>query len=269
MKSGSGWLTRSFESNNPYTMNYNAEMSSPKVKDAFLNLINEVQVNEHSADTLMIYFLQKLLEDRNRQQIELTVPCDLHIEEIIRILYRHFTGEYAGRGAARLPVLAIYSAYQQMIVEIERYKDYKLKPLESHTAADSRTGSIGDIEIENAKGGIFEAIEVKHDQVITREMVFLSYEKFKREEIDRYYLLTTFNDYNATNDVIDEIRKTENKHECQVIVNGVMQTLKYYLRLLRSTNDFIRNYVGLLETDPALLYIHKEKWNEIIEDENR
>ncbi len=45
-----------------------------------------------------------------------------------------------------------------------------------------------------------------------------------------------------------------------------MPTLKYYLRLLTNTFEFIENYVNLLEDDNSLKYEHKERWNKLISE---
>jgi len=53
-------------------------------------------------------------------------------------------------------------------------------------------------------------------------------------------------------------------HGCQVIVNGVYTTLKYYLRLLGDQNNFINAYVDLLKSDDSIKFEHKKAWNDII-----
>jgi len=41
-------------------------------------------------------------------------------------------------------------------------------------------------------------------------------------------------------------------------------SLKYYLRLLSDTSEFIEKYVNLIENDTALKFEHKKEWNNII-----
>ena len=41
------------------------------------------------------------------------------------------------------------------------------------------------------------------------------------------------------------------------------QTIKYYLRLLKSTNDFVNAYTELLAIDEDINYEHKVAWNAI------
>ena len=61
-----------------------------------------------------------------------------------------------------------------------------------------------------------------------------------------------------------EINNIKRIHGCHVIVNGIVTSLKYYLRLLNDTFDFIEKYVILLENDTSIKFEHKEKWNEIV-----
>ena len=45
---------------------------------------------------------------------------------------------------------------------------------------------------------------------------------------------------------------------------GIMSTLTYYLRILENTGEFIDNYANLLQTDEAVKFEHKQKWNELV-----
>jgi len=68
------------------------------------------------------------------------------------------------------------------------------------------------------------------------------------------------NDINDINRLREEFLRSNG---CEIIVNGVYETIKYYLRLLRSTNDFIIRYTELLEIDQDLDYEQRLSWNEI------
>jgi hypothetical protein len=63
-----------------------------------------------------------------------------------------------------------------------------------------------------------------------------------------------------------EIERIKNIHGCHVIANGLTHSLKYYLRLLSDTSEFIENYVNLIENDTALKFEHKKQWNIIISE---
>jgi DNA (cytosine-5)-methyltransferase 1 len=143
-------------------------------------------------------------------------------------------------------------------------------PIESHTSADSRSGKIGDIDIIDENDRAFEAVEVKHGIVITLQLVQDAYSKFKTAPVNRYYILSTANypDKVEWDKIQDEIQKIKNVHGCQLIVNGIMPSLKYYLRLLNNTFEFVNNYVTLIENDTALKFEHKENWNRLISEMN-
>lgn len=87
----------------------------------------------------------------------------------------------------------------------------------------------------------------------------------KRVVCDRYYLLTTADMSKADRTPIEEeIKSIARKHGCQVIVNHVYTSLKYYLRLLSDPSDFIERYVNLMKNDENVKYHQQAAWNEII-----
>lgn len=61
-----------------------------------------------------------------------------------------------------------------------------------------------------------------------------------------------------------EIELIAKDHGCQIIVNGIIPTLKYYLRLITSVETFVEDYSGLVEQDKELQAIHKIQWNNIL-----
>ena len=261
----SGWLTRSLEQSQPYTLDYLGAVTPKKLKTSFLNIFDIIENKKVNANASLIYLFQGLVSIRNsNSELKLANPVNLSIGVIISHLNEHFTSNYQSSGASRLPVLAIYSSYKQMIGEIGRYKKCKLKPLEAHTSADRRSGAIGDIEIVDEDQNVFEAVEIKHNIKITSNMVNEANIKFRSAPVKRYYLLSTDETIKNDNTITDEIIKISQTHGCQVIVNGVMDTLKYYLRLLNNPDDFIRHYVDLLEKEDAIKFEHKQKWNDII-----
>jgi len=62
----------------------------------------------------------------------------------------------------------------------------------------------------------------------------------------------------------DEIQRISKIHGCQVIVNGVYSTLKYYLRLLNDPVEFVDSYVEAMKTDETIKYQHKTMWNDVV-----
>ena len=261
----SGWLTRSLEQPHPYTLDYPGKIKPQETKRAFLQLIDQVQCQGLSAYEILKYVFKLLIKQRDDQNIELAKPHSLSIASIIKLLEKHFTFHYTTHGASRLPTLAVYAAYQCMMAQVARYNGKLLCPLESHNAADSQSGRIGDIDVNNKNGSAFEGVEIKHEIPITTQLVADAYEKFKVHNTDRYYLLTTANmdaaDWESIEKEVARIRKI---HGCQVIVNGVYTSLKYYLRLLNDPAEFIDKYVELLKQDETVKFQHKTAWNNLI-----
>ena len=260
----SGWLTRSLEQKVPYSLNYSGAIRPKALKTAFLEIIDYINMGIN-LDEVLSYLFQGLIIKRNSHQIDLAKPLNLPIATIVSLLSNHFHASYSSEGASRLPVLALYAVYQCLIQETRRFQGKELLEIQSHTSADSRSGRIGDIDVVDEKGKTFEAVEVKHGIPITAALVRDSFEKFKTTQVNRYYLLSTANIKQDEVEVIDkEIERIKNIHGCHVIANGLTHSLKYYLRLITDTSEFIENYVNLIETDNALKYEHKKQWNNII-----
>jgi DNA (cytosine-5)-methyltransferase 1 len=260
----SGWLTRSLEQKVPYDKNYSGAIRPYLLKTSFLETIDFVQKGK-DLDKCLSYLMQGLIIKRNNQEIDLAKPLNLPIATIIELLTKHFNAKYASDGASRLPVLALFAAYECLMKEAKRFEGKTLLEIESHTSADIRSGRIGDIDIVDNKGKEFEAVEVKHGIQINAQLVKDAFEKFKTTQVNRYYLLSTADiDSSEAEKIETEIERIKNIHGCHVIANGLINSLKYYLRLLSETSEFISNYVDLIESDTALKYEHKKKWNEII-----
>jgi len=187
---------------------------------------------------------------------------ELIISTIISLLEEHFNENYKTHGGSKLPVLAFYSMYKILIKELGRYQGCKLLPLGSHTASDRTSKSAGDIEVAKGKN-IFESVEVKLDKAIDITMTRIAYEKIARFNPIRYYILSYIgiseNDKKEIQDLIEEI---EQKHGCQLIVNGLLHTLRYYLRLISDSKEFFNNYIELVKEDTELKPIHKIKLKE-------
>lgn len=260
----SGWLTRAFEHPEPYTLNYKISMKKKSLANTFLHLIDNVQCHGTSPSEVLIYMLKLLIKQRDDRNIDLAKPHSLTINQIISLLEQHFNYKYSGHGASRLPTIAIYAAYQCMMSQVARYEDKILCKLESHTSSDAQSGQIGDIQINNSDNTPFEGVEIKHKIVFTPELVKHAFSKLMIHRTDRYYMLTTANMDSANWDEINrEIDLIELRHGCQVIVNGVYSTLRYYLRLLKDPAEFIERYVELLKSDENVKYPQQVAWNEL------
>ncbi|NOQ34933.1 MAG: hypothetical protein GQ569_03460 [Methylococcaceae bacterium] len=263
----SGWLTRSLEQPFPYSLDYNGKISNKKVKQAFLELIDSIETKKANPKAILIELLSQIitLQKANIVVIQpLKSPEKLTISKLIEILDKHFSFNYQSFGGSKLPVIAFYAIYQIIIEEVSRYSDCTLKPIGSHTASDRTSKSAGDIEIFEGEF-LFEAVEIKLNKAIDANILRIAKEKIIRYNPTRYYILsysdTNENEIGKINTIIDDVKVN---HGCQIVINGIIPTLKYYLRLISNLNDFLNNYSYLVQHDSELKAVHKHKWNELM-----
>lgn len=265
----SGWLTRSLEQNIPYSLDFPGKIQSIEVKKAFLNTLHDVEENNVDASLLLkalIYYSNKYKGDKN---VILVNPIEketkMTIDEIMSALTEHFYFKYKSRGASILPVIALYSIYECIIDELKRFNDMSLDPKESHNSSDRSSGETGDIVVRDANSDIYEVVEVKFEIAVDSIMIEDAYKKISDKSVQRYYILSTKtpseDELVRMNEIICRIRE---EHGCQVIVNGLIPTMKYYLRLLDDTDKFVANYIKNLSNDTEINYEHKIAWNTIM-----
>lgn len=272
----SGWLTRSIEQPHAFTRDFPGKIRNNQVKEAFLQILEDIETKQASADNYLSALFVLLIQYTPQKTFLHDLPAtsrQVTIERVVSALEEHFYSRYHAPGASRLPVIAIYSIYQVLFMQnMPRYRGKMLLPLRSHTTADLRAHGVGDIEIVDEAGEFFEALEIKHQIQITRALVEDAFEKFSRTPINRYYLLTTANPHYEQpelakiNTFVQFIRV---QHGAEVIVNGIVPTLKYYLRLLESPTEFLRAYTWNLESEFAattdVKQEHLDKWKSIRE----
>jgi DNA (cytosine-5)-methyltransferase 1 len=266
----SGWQTRVFERPLPYLLNYPENIA--RVKAEFLNILDAAATGRVSAaDVLVEFFRLELALKSQRQSV--AQQSMLHhnspgvsIRDIVSSLGSHF----ALPNASRLPVIALYSIYHSLLTEFSRYAGLRLRPLEEHSAADLHTGALGDIEVESvASSDVVEVVEVKHGVTIDDEMIRTACDKIVRSggSVKRYYILSTMDKTNVSAtgwEMIEEMRETRG---CEIVVNGVLPTLKYYLRLLEHSTAFCACYERTLAE--ACIYTQRvtvsqlEAWSEM------
>ena len=196
--------------------------------------------------------------------LTLARPTGRRIEDIVKLVENHWLSDLPG--VAKLPVLATYAAYRCLVAEVTRYRDCQLRELLSHTSADAKTFRIGDIDVINQDGKPFEAVEIKHKINITGSLIQQLQDKIATAGIRTYYVLSTNeiippNEISKITELLVNIRQ---KYGCQVIVNGVATTIKYYLRLMANTDRFIDEYVSFVEQDKEIPFELKRYWNNMV-----
>jgi DNA (cytosine-5)-methyltransferase 1 len=243
--------------------------------DPFLNLIDKIQKEAINLDLCMVYiFANMYILSKNSQMIFDKVAeasnfySVININTIIEMLKEHFES----RLSSRLPVIAIYSIYQQLFNTSKRYEGKILRPLNVHTSSDKH--GYGDIEIWNANGAPFEMVEIKHKIPIDRGLIFDVTKKSENTTIERYYILTTYENSfeNAREEkyINNLILKIKQENDLEIIANGIINSLKYYLRFVEDYHEFLRTYTDELIIDAKnsteVKDFHIEEWQRILEE---
>jgi DNA (cytosine-5)-methyltransferase 1 len=263
----SGWLTRSLEQGYPYDLNYKGAIRNKDIKRAFLEILDYIQNKKIDPEQCLLYYLEKLIIFREKEKIminPLKGGTKITILEICHLLDTHFS-RCNTYGKAKLPVIAVYSIYECLISELKRFEGKTLAPLGHHTSADFRSKAIGDVQVNDENGEPFEGVEIKYNKPITHVLIDDAFEKIKLYPVNRYYILST---ENIADDELPKIQQSIEKiaveHGCQVIANGLLNSIKYYLRLLEKPERFIDKYTHNVMVDSELKIEHKEMWKQLI-----
>ena len=179
----SGWQTRTYERPKPYMLDYDENIGD--IKNAFLSCYDQIESYGQDAFSALVFLFWRQLQFREALKIDLAIPTISDVLQITDYFQAHFSYKYKdSRGASRLPVLALYAVYVVLLHELDRYKEKQLRPLEPHSAADVRTGALGDIEVTGADGSVFEALEIKHEIAITKDIIESVKRKIRGSRID-------------------------------------------------------------------------------------
>lgn len=268
----SGWLTRSLEQAYIYDLDYQGKISDKAVKSAFLNILNAVQCEKFSAEIVLTYLIKKAFEKSKENEIEIIAlenPDSLTIDQVIVVLNEQFSHNYGEAGGAKLPMLAFHAIYSLLVAEMKKYEGCQLKDIGSYTASDRTSNTAGDIEVFDKNGHLLEAVEIKLGIAVDKNMILRAKGKILRFRPKQYYVLSTqaivSADQADIEQIVTDIRET---HGCQLIINGLLPTLKYYLSLISNISDFITNYSALIEKDNELKHSHKVYWNDKLQSLN-
>jgi DNA adenine methylase len=164
-------------------------------------------------------------------------------EEIVMLLIQHLNC----KGASRLPVLIVASAYQTVKNQIGEVN----KVLQAHNAADKQTGSVGDVEITLTNDDqIVTCYEMK-DKRVTKTDIDIALQKLSKakNKIDNYIFITT--------DII-EIEVTEyakslyEKTSVEFAVLDCIGFIRHFLHFFhRQRNMFLNIYQTMVLAEPT------------------
>jgi DNA (cytosine-5)-methyltransferase 1 len=251
----------------------NLKIRNVSLKNSFLNIFEQIEVLKQDPKIYLDYLFFRLIElskidnklFKNTEKQKLNNGKNLNIFVLLSMLTEHFNC----KNSSRLPVIAIYSIYEVLFNCFTRYENKKLVPLQVHTSSDKH--SFGDIEIYTEDDKPFEIVEIKHNIPIDKYMLFDVIKKISDINIDRYYILTTFQNSfkneKAEKEVYDEILNFKKKRGIDIIANGIITTLKYYLRFVDNYEEFLKCYTKNLIKDSKksteIKNFHIQIWNKI------
>lgn len=264
------WLTRTLEQPYPYIEGkYQAKIGGNEgLSQPFLKIIAKIQESKETALQIGTYLMKKMHEKREKSKIECKIPNAETLEEIKEFLEK-FINHKNIRKASKLPVIAIYSLYQTVMPHLKLYDNLTLKKLNSHFSPDSQSGMPGDIAIQNENDEIVEILEIKHQIEISEMIINDGMTKIDSTNTKpkRVYFLSTKKQckerVNGSNRLIKSYHKS---HKVIIIVNGVIDTIIYYLRLVDNPELYLKNLSKLIETDEELEFEHRATWNKLCQE---
>ena len=244
-------------------------------KTAFLMILDDVEERRIPPEKYLNALFFRLIEQTKHEthffdlagSLEQTEGI-LNIPRIIEMLSRHFDSKYS----SRLPVIAIFTIYQELLATVKRYDGKILQPLKAHTSSDRK--GFGDIEIFDAANSPFEIVEVKHQIPINCFLIFDIVKKSRQTSIQRYYILTTspscYESQEEETFVNQLILQAKSELNLEIIANGILSSLKYYLRFIEDYHSFIKRYTHNLIEDAKvsteISAAHVRQWTELLKE---
>ena len=235
----------------------------PIVYQAALQLLSDVHDGRLSARDLLaetVRWLIVLREEQRQRMDELLAgirttegAIPLSTEQIVTLVEQHLRLPYT----SRLLVLIVAAAYKVGGSQLGE----RVKPLESHNAADKQTGSIGDVEVTLiGDDDVVTGYEMKMKQV-TKGDIDRALVKIASRRIDNYIFITT--------DSIDpEVKQYAaslyaETGGVEIVVLDCIGFLRHFLHLFhRERIAFVDAYQALVMEQPtsAVGQPLKEAW---------
>ena len=224
-----------------------------------LQLLADVAGGEVAADDLLAEFVRTLLIIRRERNAEIAqlarrpsgkAPA-VSSEGIVTLIREHL----ACPRASRLPVLVVAAAYRAAAEQLREL----VRPLNAHNAADTQTGSVGDIEICAAgEKSVITAYEMKMKPV-TRDDIDAATRKIagSPSAIDNYLFVTTDA---IESDVEEYARRVYWQLGTEVAILDCIGFLRHFLHLFaRSRGTYLDTYQELVLSEPESAVNHNLK----------
>ncbi len=271
----SSFLTLATRERIPWTKTdgQNLKIRNKEVKSAFLEVLDCVEMQKETPKTCLTYIFIQLLHLSTYQNNIIDELLDnqdfdnvVTINSILDMLDTHFKL----RQSSRLPVIAMYAMYEELMPLFIRYQNKKLIPLNTHTSSDKH--GYGDIEMIDENNTFFEVLEIKHNIAIDRNLIFDIAKKCEDINIQQYYILTTYpNSFKSEEErkyIEKFVRKIQQERGLKIIANGILPTIKYYLRHLEDYQSFLKTYTNALILDSKksteIQDFHLKEWVKIL-----
>ena len=229
-------------------------LRSKSLVEPFLKLIDKIENQTIDLENCLVYVFAQLHLLCQSHEVVFSETLEvansiniININTVIKMVERHFEEALS----SRLPVIVIFAIYKQLFKTIRRFENKILLPLNVHTSADKH--GYGDIEIRDNHNNPFEILEIKHNVPIDRNMILDIVKKSANTTIERYYILTTYNNCFINQDEEEYINELilgiKRERGLKIIANGIVNTLKYYLRFIEDYHEFISTYTEELVID--------------------
>jgi len=183
--------------------------------------------------------MQQLIADL--KQTDDILP--LASEEIVLLLTQHLNC----KGASRLPVLIIVSAYQTVKKQICEVN----KSLKAHNAADKQTGSIGDVEITLVNDDhVVTCYEMK-DKRVTKTDIDIALQKLSKttHKVNNYIFITT---EVIEIEIAEYAKSLYEKTGIEFAILDCIGFIRHFLHFFhRQRNTFLNNYQSLVLAEPT------------------
>lgn len=224
----------------------------PELYEAILQILDAIESNRASANDVMREVVRVLVIERDDRKARLEAlkqglrdqsdDLALSSEDTVRLIEQHLALKYS----ARLPVLVVAAAYT---AASERLGESVLR-LHAHTAADSQTGSLGDVEITLAGDDkVVTTYEMK-DKSVTAGDIDIAIQKIAGgADVQNYLFITT-----APIDAAVREYATQQYRELggvEIAVLDCIGFLRHFLHLFhRLRTDFLDAYQELVLSQP-------------------
>ncbi len=235
----------------------------PIVYQAALQLLTDVYRGAIPAEDLLAETIRLLIvvrEEKRQRMVTLLAGIQtnegaipLSAEGIVTLIEQHLRLP----NTSRLPVLIVAAAYEAGGTQLGE----RVRPLESHNAADKQTGAIGDLEVTLiGDDRVVTGYEMKMKRV-TRGDVEVALQKIIEREIQNYILITT-------QAIAPEIKEyTAGLYEktggVEIVVLDCLGFLRHFVHLFhRRRSAFVEAYQQLVLDQPesAVGQPLKEAW---------